>query len=103
MFLSKIDHKLKPAMISRSANGWKLIRIANGCLSCENSDLDTDDIRRVEEKLKPRYKKAMQEYNVFVSYDNWSGVFIMQMPGFEYPKADRLIEDIYAFLSDIDM
>ena len=45
----------------------------------------------------------MQEYNVFVSYDNWSGVFIMQMPGFEDPKADRLIEDIYAFLKDIDM
>lgn len=99
----KVFKKVKPKLMSKSANGWELIRIANGSLSCENSDLDTDDIRRVEEKLKPRFKKAMQEYNVFVSYDNWSGVFIMQMPGFEDPKADRLMEDIYAFLKDTDM
>ncbi|MBP5310959.1 MAG: hypothetical protein J6W58_04530 [Lachnospiraceae bacterium] len=103
MFFSKIDHKLKPAMISRSANGWELIRISNKRLSCDNQKLSADDIRRIEDILKDKFEKKMEKRNVYVSHDSFSGVFIMQMPGRKFPKADRLIKEIYEYLKDTDM
>ncbi len=41
----------------------------------------------------------MKKAHIYVSYDNWSGVFIMHIPGFKSPKGDELIREIYAFLS----
>lgn len=87
------------SMISASEkNGWELYRIANGSFSCENFSLNCDDIDRIECLLKPVFGYRMKKAHVMVSYDNWSGVYIMEMPGNNTKEAEVLIKDIYDFL-----
>ena len=40
----------------------------------------------------------MKEANVLVSYDNWSGVYLMAIPDKSTQKSDKLVKDIYEFL-----
>ena len=90
---------VKPGPISKSSNGWELKVLADGSLSCDNFNLGCDDIDTVYGMLKKRFEKRMKKAHVHVSYDNWSGVFIMHIPGFQSTKGDDLIREIYAFLS----
>ena len=85
--------------ISKSSNGWELKVLADGSLSCDNFNLGCDDIDTVYCVLKKQFEKRMKKAHIYVSYDNWSGVFIMHIPGFKSPKGDELIREIYAFLS----
>lgn len=87
----------------KNENGWELCTLANGHLSCDNFNLTADDIDRVEELLRPKYGKIMKKEHIMVSYDNWSGIFIMQMPGCKTDTSDDIINEIYAFLSDPDL
>lgn len=66
-------------ILAKSNNGWELHTIANGRLSCENFNLMPDDIERIEKKLQPEFESSMKNEHIMISYDNWSGVFIMQM------------------------
>lgn len=90
-------------LYQKNENGWELNRIANGHLSCDNFTLKTDDIDRVEKLLRPKYGEIMEKENIIVNYDNWSGVFIMQMPGFSTDSSDDVINEIYDFLSKSDL
>ncbi len=87
----------------KSENGWELCRIANEHLSCDNFCLKSEDIDRIEQVLQPKFGDRMKKEHVSVSYDNWSGVFIMQMPGFNTDSSDGLISEIYEFLSQNDL
>ena len=40
----------------------------------------------------------MKKQNVFISYDNWSGIYLMAIPGKTTQKSDKLIKEIYEFL-----
>lgn len=88
-------------MIGNSKNGWKLQEIADGHLSCENFDLSPDDIERIEKLLLPKFGHSMKNESIMVSYDNWSDVFIMQMPGKHTDSSDEVIKNIYEFLSNL--
>ncbi len=88
-------------MIKKSINGWELQEIADGHLACENFDLSPDDIERVEKLLLPKFGHSMKNDGIVVSYDNWSGVFIMQMPGKHTDTSDVVIRNIYEFLSNL--
>lgn len=92
---------MKQKQVVKSVNGWELATIADGSLSCENINLGSDDIRKIEEILKPGFSEKMKKYHVYISYDNWSGVYIMHLPGLKSRKGDALIKEIYAFLSEI--
>ena len=94
---------MKQKQVVKSVNGWKLVTNADGSLSCENINLGSDDIRKIEEILKPGFSEKMKKYHVYISYDNWSGVYIMHLPGFKSRKGDALIKEIYAFLSEISV
>ena len=83
------------SIISKSNNGWELHTVANGSLSCENSKLDSNDIDIVEKKILPEYGERMKKEHVFVSWDNWSGVFIMALPGLHTDNSDKLLKEIY--------
>ena len=85
---------------SKNTKGWELHRIADGSLSCENFSLDCDDIDAIESILNPVFGKRLKEAHIMVSYDNWSGVFIMEMPGPKTMEAERLIKEIYDFLKE---
>ena len=89
-------------IISKSDNGWKLHTVANGSLSCENSKLDSNDIDVVEKMIQPEYGERMKKEHVFVSWDNWSGVFIMALPGLNTDTSDKLIKEIYEWLAEND-
>lgn len=41
----------------------------------------------------------MTKEHIIIGYDNWSGVFIMQMPGVNTRSSDDVIKKIYDFLS----
>ena len=86
-------------LISKSDNGWELHRINDGSLSCENPKLGSDDIDGIEKILMPKFGEWMEKERVFVSYDNWSGVFIMHMPKLKTQNSDELISQIFEFLS----
>lgn len=86
-------------LISKSENGWELFRISDKSLSCENSKLNEDDIDHIEKILKPEFGDRMKKETVFVSYDNWSGVFIMSMAKSKTKDSDELIKEIFEFLS----
>ena len=92
---------MKQKQVVKSVNGWELVTNADGSLSCENINLGSDDIRKIEEILKPGFSEKMKKYHVYISYDNWSGVYIMHLPGLKSRKGDALIKEIYAFLSKI--
>ena len=85
---------------TNNTKGWELHRIADRSLSCENFSLNCDDIDRIESILKPVFGKRMEKARVLVSYDNWSGVYIMEMPGNKTKEAEMLIKDIYDFLKE---
>ncbi|MBR1738652.1 MAG: SMI1/KNR4 family protein [Firmicutes bacterium] len=87
----------------QSKKGWSLWTIGSGHLSCDNSEMRSEDIDRVEEILRPRFGDIMKKKAIMVSYDNWSGVFIMQIPGVKAGKADDTIREIYKFLSNSDI
>ena len=87
-------------IISKSNNGWELHTVANGSLSCDNSKLDSNDIDIVEKMILPEFGKRMKKEHVFVSWDNWSGVFIMALPGLNTDNSDKLIKEIFEWLRD---
>ena len=84
--------------VSNDLSGWKLSIIADGSLSCENPNLNENDISTVMKTVQSKFGERMKEENVFVSYDNWSGVYFMAIPGKSTQKTDKLIKDIYEFL-----
>ncbi|PWJ69610.1 hypothetical protein B0O40_1981 [Ruminococcaceae bacterium R-25] len=88
------------SIISKSNNGWELHTVSNGSLSCENSKLDSNDIDIVEKKILPEYGERMKKEHVFVSWDNWSGVFIMALPGLHTDNSDKLIKELFERLRD---
>ena len=88
------------SIISKSDNGWELHTVANGSLSCENSKLDSNDIDVVEKMILPEFGERMKKEHVFVSWDNWSGVFIMALPGLNTDKSDKLIKEIFERLAE---
>lgn len=90
------------SIISKSDNGWELHTVANGSLSCENSKLDSNDIDVVEKMILPEFGERMKKEHVFVSWDNWSGVFIMALPGLNTDTSDKLIKEIYEWLAEND-
>ena len=51
----------------------------------------------------PEYGEIMKKEHIIVSYDNWSGVFIMQMNGFSTESSDEIIKEIFVYLSDSDL
>ena len=87
-------------IISKSDNGWELHTVANGSLSCENSKLDSNDIDVVEKMILPEFGERMKKEHVYVSWDNWSGVFIMALPGLNTDTSDKLIKEIYEWLAE---
>ena len=90
-------------ILSKSGNGWELHTITNGKLSCENFYLeDADEIDRVERGIRQRFGNAIDEEGIMVTWDNWSGTFIMQMPGKNTETSDDLIKEIYEFLAGSD-
>jgi hypothetical protein len=91
---------MQAGLISKSSNGWELVVLAEGSLSCENFNMGCDDIDIVYSMLKKQYEKRMRKFHIHVSYDNWSGVFIMHIPGYKSRKGDALIREIYTFLSN---
>ena len=87
-------------IISKSDNGWELHAVANGSLSCENSKLDSNDIDVVEKMILPEFGERMKKEHVFISWDCWSGVFIMALPGLNTDKSDKLIKEIFERLAE---
>lgn len=90
-------------LLEKSNNGWELHTITNGRLSCEHFNLMPDDIERIEKILQPEFESSMKNEHIIISYDNWSGVFIMQLPGVETYSSDDVIKKIYDFLSNSDL
>ena len=88
------------SIISKSDNGWELHTVANGSLSCENSKLDSNDIDVVEKMILPEFGERMKKEHVFSSWDCWSGVFIMALPGLNTDKSDKLIKEIFERLAE---
>lgn len=91
--------------IAKSENGWELHTIANGKLSCDKFDLDATaaDINRVESNIRQKFGDVIDEEGIMVSWDNWSGIFIMQMPGMNTESSDAVIREIYKFLAGEDL
>ena len=87
-------------IISKSDNGWELHTVTDGSLSCENSKLDSNDIDVVEKMILPEFGERMKKEHVFVSWDNWSGVFIMALPGLNTDNSDKLIKEIFERLAE---
>ena len=88
------------SIISKSDNGWELHTVANGSLSCENSKLDSNDIDVVEKMIMLEFGERMKKEHVFISWDCWSGVFIMALPGSNTDNSDKLIKEIYERLAE---
>ena len=88
------------SIISKSTNGWELHTVANGSLSCENSKLDSNDIDVVEKMILPEFGERMKKEHVFISWDCWSGVFIMALPGLNTDNSDKLIKEIFERLAE---
>ena len=87
-------------LIAKSKNGWELHTISNGKLSCENFNLESaTDIDRVRSNIQQKFGNIIKEEGIIVSWDNWSGTFIMQMPGMNTDSSDFVIREIYEFLA----
>lgn len=89
-------------LIEKSKNGWELHTITNDKLSCDNFNLSSNDIDRIKKILQPEFGSSMKKEHIMVGYDNRSGVFIMQIPGFHTHSSDDVIKKIYDFLSKSD-
>ena len=85
-------------LVSKDISGWELHVIADGSLSCENPKLTDNDISEVVSIVRAKFGERLDKEDVFVSYDNWSGVYLMAIPGKSTQKSDKLIKDIYEFL-----
>lgn len=83
-----------------NSNNWELIKIANGHLSCENPKLDASSIDEIERNIQNKFGSIIKEEHIIVSYDNWSGVYIMQI-GTNTHSDDILIKKIYDYLREI--
>lgn len=80
-------------------NDWELLRIANGQLSCENSNKKEKDLEVIEEELKKQFNKRLLDEHIVIMWDCWSGVFIMQNAGFDYTNlTEQLLLDIFDYL-----
>lgn len=90
-------------ILAKSSNGWELHTIANGRLSCEHFNLMPDDIERIEKMLQSKFEDSMKNEHIMVSYDNWSGIFIMQMSMVQTYSSDDVIKKIYDFLLNSDL
>lgn len=90
-------------LIKKSKNGWELCTISNDHLSCDNFNLSSDDIDRIKQILQPEFGSLMKKAHIIIGYDNWSGVYIMQNPGFQTGSSDDVIKKIYDFLSRADL
>ena len=87
-------------LIDKNENGWELHRISNGKLSCENYSLESsDDIEKVRSCIQQKFGDILKEEGIIVSWDNWSGTYIMQMPGMDTDSSELVIKEIYEFLS----
>lgn len=87
-------------LIDKSENGWELHRISNGKLSCENYSIESvDDIEMVRNRIQHKFGHVINEEGIIVSWDNWSGTYIMQMPGMDTDSSELVIKEIYKFLS----
>lgn len=90
-------------LLAKSNNGWELHTIKNGRLSCEHFNLTPNDVGRIEKILQLEFENSIKNEHIMISYDNWSGVFIMQMPGAKTYSSDDVIQKIYDFLSNYDL
>lgn len=85
-------------------NNWKIYISANGELSIENASKSEIDIENIENNLKQRFADRLRVEHIMISWDCWSGIFIMQNVGFEYTKStELLLQEIYDFLRLDDM
>ena len=57
---------MKQKQVVKSVNGWELATIADGSLSCENINLGSDDIRKIEEILKPGFSEKMKTIETYL-------------------------------------
>lgn len=88
-------------LIAKSKNGWELHTISNGRLSCENYNIESaTDIDRVRSTIQLKFGNVIQEEGIIVSWDNWSGTFITQMPGMNTASSDVVIREIYDLLAN---
>ena len=85
-------------LVSKDISGWELCKLTDGSLSCENSKLDENDVSAIEETIQSKFGVRIKKDNVFVSYDNWSGIYIMAIPGKTTQNSDKLIKEIFEFL-----
>ena len=53
--------------------------------------------------IEQEFGSIIKEERIMVSWDNWSGIFIMQMPGMNTASSDDLIKEIYEFLAKTDL
>lgn len=85
--------------MTRREKMWILQKIANGNMSCENSDLDSLQIEEVEKLLINEFGEKIEDEHILISWDCWSGIYIMLNPGFDnYESSNSLIERIYQLL-----
>lgn len=90
---------------------WKIVRIANGRISCDNFELDSSEIPSVLSVIEKYYEidydnKGALGQNVAafdfqidgkymtIGWDNWSGIFIMSND----PTGDIFLDRIYEIL-----
>lgn len=84
-------------------DGWELTTSANGHLSCDNFNKDSSDIDEIERLLKEKFGNQIKEEHIIISYDCWSGIFIMLNAGFDnYESSDKLISNIYEYLIEME-
>ena len=89
-------------LIAKSQNGWELHTISNGKLSCENFNLESCDIDKIESILQQEFGSLIKEEKIIVNWDNWSGIFIMQLAGINSYSSDAVIKEIYEFFANSD-
>ena len=88
-------------LIAKSENGWELHTINNGKMSCEKFDLEVSlsDINKIKSYIRQKFGNIIDEEGIIVSWDNWSGIFVMQMPGMNTNSSDDIIRQIYKLLA----
>lgn len=75
-------------------------------MSCENSSLEASDINKIEEIIENRFGAGiLRRRKILLSWDCWSGVFIMHMPlpslsEESMSESDEFIKEIYEFLKN---
>lgn len=62
-------------------------------------ELDSSRIDDIKKKLKNAFGKQIEEEHILISWDCWSGIFIMLNPVFDnYESSNSLIKKIYEYL-----